>query len=89
MPKVQPMSAAKGNGQKSPSSKAAALLARGAYSQYVSTVKGRPACAKRFGEGRERRWRLFSPFPSMDSLQTNGMLRVNVRYGHKTPLPNG
>ncbi len=35
-----------------PSSKAAALLARGAYSQYVSTAKGR-----------ERRWRLFSTFP--------------------------
>ena len=25
--------------------------------EYVSTTKGRPACAKRFGEGRERRWR--------------------------------
>jgi len=36
----------------SPSSKAAALLARGAYAQYVSTTKGR-----------ERRWRLFSTFP--------------------------
>jgi len=36
----------------SPSSKAAALLARGAYSQYVSTAKGR-----------ERRWQLFSTFP--------------------------
>ncbi len=41
-----------GNVQKSPSSKAAALLTRGAYSQYVSTAKGR-----------ERRWRLFSTFP--------------------------
>jgi hypothetical protein len=36
----------------SPSSKAAALLARGACFQYVSTAKGR-----------ERRWRLFSTFP--------------------------
>jgi len=36
----------------SPSSKAAALLARGAYSQYVST-----------GQWRERRWRLFPTFP--------------------------
>jgi len=36
----------------SPSSRAAALLARGAYSQSVSTAKGR-----------ERRWRLFSTFP--------------------------
>jgi len=41
-----------GNVQKSPSSKAAALLARGAYAQYVSTAKGR-----------ERRWRLFPTFP--------------------------
>ncbi|MEC4681016.1 MAG: hypothetical protein VST67_10010 [Nitrospirota bacterium] len=36
----------------SPSSKAAAILTRGAYSQYVSTAKWR-----------ERRWRLFSTFP--------------------------
>jgi len=43
-----------GNVEKSPSSKAAVLLARGAYSQYVSTAKGR-----------ERRWRLFSTFPSV------------------------
>jgi hypothetical protein len=27
------------------------------------TAKRRPACAKRFGEGRECRWRLFSTFP--------------------------
>jgi hypothetical protein len=52
-----------------PSSKAAALLARGAYCQYVSTAKGRPACAKRFGEGRERRWRLFSTFPLGDTTK--------------------
>jgi len=51
-----------GNDQKSPSSKAAAGLTRGAYFQYVSTAKWRPACAKRFGEGRERRWRLFPTF---------------------------
>jgi hypothetical protein len=36
----------------SPSSKAAAFLARGVYFQYVSTEKER-----------ERRWRLFSTFP--------------------------
>jgi len=69
-----------GNVQKSSSSpvlsrvegKAAALLTRGAYSQYVSTAKGRPAYAKplqqawnrwlvsrSFSEG----WRLFSTFP--------------------------
>jgi hypothetical protein len=30
-------------------------LTRGAYMAYVSTAKWRPACAKRFGEGRERR----------------------------------
>ena len=50
-----------GNVQKSPSSpvlslaegKAAAILTRGAYMEYVSTAKGR-----------ERRWRLFSTFPA-------------------------
>jgi len=35
----------------------------GAYTQYVSTAKGQPAARSRFGEGRERRWRLFSTFP--------------------------
>jgi len=40
-----------GNVQKSPPSKAAALLRRGAYTQYVNTTKGQ-----------ERRWRLFSTF---------------------------
>ena len=44
--------------------KAAALLTRGAYSQYVSTAKGRLlVCANRSGEARERRWRIFSTFP--------------------------
>ena len=43
----------RGNVQKSSSSKAAAILTRGAYTLYVSTAKGR-----------ERRWRLFSTFPS-------------------------
>jgi len=51
-----------GNVQKSPSSKATALLTRGAYSQYVSTAKGRerrwPVC-RSIGEG----WRRFSTFP--------------------------
>gem|GEM_PF-5636483 len=41
----------------SSSSKAAALLTRGAYSLYVSTAKGR-----------ERRWRLFSTFPLTDQI---------------------
>ncbi len=41
-----------------PSSKAAALLAHGAYCQYVSTAKGR-----------ERRWRLFSTFPLGDTTK--------------------
>ncbi len=45
-----------GNVQKRPSSKAAVILTRGAYSQYVSTAK----C-------RERRWRLFSTFPAQES----------------------
>jgi hypothetical protein len=39
-------------GSKSPSSKAAAILTRGAYAEYVST-----------GKWRERRWRLFSTGP--------------------------
>jgi hypothetical protein len=41
-----------GSVQKSPSSKAAAIFARGAYMPYVSTEKWR-----------ERRWRLFSTDP--------------------------
>jgi len=41
--------------QKSPTSKAAALLVRGAYLVYVSTAKGR-----------EHRWRLFSTFPEKE-----------------------
>jgi len=56
--------------------KAAALLTRGAYSQYVSTANGRPAYAKplqqawnrwlvsrSFSEG----WRLFSTFQQWES----------------------
>ena len=48
-----------GSVQKSSSSKAAAVLTRGAYTLYVSTAKGR-----------ERRWRLFStdPFMVLDNL---------------------
>ncbi len=38
----------------SPSTKAAAMVTRGAYSQYVSKA-----------QWRERRWRLFSTFPLM------------------------
>jgi len=45
-----------GNVQKSPSSKAAAILTRGAYIEYVSTAKWR-----------ERRWRLFSTFPNINT----------------------
>ena len=41
-----------GSVQKSPSSKAAAIFARGAYTSYVSTE-----------QWRERRWRLFSTDP--------------------------
>jgi len=46
-----------GNVQKSPSSKAAAILTRGAYMEYVSTAIGR-----------ERRWRLFSTFPDSKNV---------------------
>ncbi|MFA9561234.1 MAG: hypothetical protein ACERKU_02780, partial [Nitrospirota bacterium] len=52
MPEGVPLSPGEGNVQKSPSSKATAILAGGAYIEYVSTAKGR-----------ERRWRLFSTFP--------------------------
>ena len=44
-----------GSVQKSPSSKAAVIFARGAYGHYVSTEKWR-----------ERRWRLFSTDPSCE-----------------------
>ncbi len=47
----------------SPSSKAAAFMTRGAYSQFVSTAKGR-----------ERRWRLFSTFPLGVGLTLEKML---------------
>jgi hypothetical protein len=53
-----------GNGQKSSSGKAAALLARGAYSQYVSTTKWR-----------ERRWRIFSTFLVEKLREHHKMLR--------------
>ena len=45
-----------GSVQKSPSSKATAIFVRGAYMQYVSTEKWR-----------ERRWRLFSTDPLIES----------------------
>ncbi len=48
----------------SPSSKAAAILARGAYFQYVSTA-----------QWRERRWRLFSTFPNKKNVVTLWMMR--------------
>ena len=54
-----------GNVQKSSFSKAAALLTRGAYSQYVSTAKWR-----------ERRWRLFSTFPLRKSA---GDIKIHKR----------
>ena len=61
--------------------KAAAILTRGAYMEYVSTAKWRPACAKPLRplarkagfsgerEGRERRWRLFPIFPRWSSYR--------------------
>jgi len=55
--KMQSTPKGKGNVQKSPSSKATTILARGAYIQYVSTAKWR-----------ERRWWLFSTFPIWLSL---------------------
>jgi hypothetical protein len=64
MPQTKSTSETGGNGQKSPSSpvlsyaegKAAASLARGAYSQYVSTAKWRPACAKPLGPLARQSW---------------------------------
>jgi hypothetical protein len=52
MSKRRQPASARGDVQKSPSSKAAAILTSGAYMEYVSTAKER-----------ERRWRLFSTFP--------------------------
>jgi len=67
----------RGNVQKSPSSKAAAIWTRGAYSQNVSTAKGR-----------ERRWRLFSTFPVFKNLrlswrQVLGFFKIKVSNHHK------
>jgi len=77
MPKAESIWAADRNVQKSPSSKAAAFFARGAYFQYVSTRKRR-----------ERRWRIFSTFPTK---KTNLIWRVpttevgpNSKGGQKT-----
>ncbi|MEE9232179.1 MAG: hypothetical protein V3U07_01865 [Nitrospirales bacterium] len=63
MPEEVPISVAGGNVQKSSSSKAIAILTRGAYSEYVSTAKWR-----------ERRWRLFSTF--RDWLQSQELGKV-------------
>ncbi len=64
-----------GAGQKSPSSKAAAIFARGAYWYYLSTEKWR-----------ERRWWLFStPYqgekndtPRLNNHAFNPMLRLPI-----------
>ena len=69
MPEGVPLSPGEGNVQKSPSSKATAILAGGAYIEYVSTAKGR-----------ERRWRLFSTFPVSNALgQAAGPIRESIR----------
>jgi len=54
----------------SPSSKAAAFLTRGAYSQYVSTA-----------QGRERRWWLFSTFPNCKNRKTKKNYDAGVSCG--------
>jgi len=61
-------------------------LTRGAYIKYVSTAQWRPACAKRFGEGRERRWRLFSTFPFSCKF-LSGAPRSVEGEALSTPLP--
>jgi hypothetical protein len=58
-----------GNVQKIPSSKAAAFLTRGAYSQYVSTAKRR-----------ERRWRIFSTFPTTKVFPEEIARDLSLRY---------
>jgi len=63
-----------GNVQKSPSSKAAAILARGAYFQYVSTA-----------QWRERRWRLFSTFPPVDDVDLLQRCMGHRRYIFNSP----
>jgi len=71
MPKRRQPSSVGGNVQKSPSSKAAAILTRGAYSQYVSTA-----------QWRERRWRLFSTFPDGKEVKaklSGRMHRFHIR----------
>ncbi len=70
-----PISVAGGNVQKSPSSKAATNLTRGAYSEYVSTAKWR-----------ERRWRLFSTFPMEKSFLVYGRLRWRSNSGRQSPV---
>jgi len=60
-------SARGGNVQKSPSSKAAAFLMRGAYTEYVSTAKWR-----------ERRWRLFSTFPEARSRAPGILVKTRL-----------
>ena len=67
-----------GNGQKSPSSKTAVLLAasrrarplltRGAYSLYVSTTKWRERC-----------WRLFSTFPPEEVRSAGRVTESEIR----------
>jgi hypothetical protein len=61
----------------SPFSKAAALLTRGAYSQYVSTAKWR-----------ERRWRLLSTFPVWGSADRRKPVNAKglVEEQEKVPI---
>jgi hypothetical protein len=75
MPKRRQPSLAGGNVQKSPSSKAAAILTRGAYMKYVSTAKWR-----------ERRWRLFSTFPESKppfSLKSVNISKITLVSGFR------
>jgi len=63
----------------SPSSKAAALLARGAYSQYVSTA-----------QWRERRWRLFQHShygqKRLNSVSMDGSKLVGIQGDAQNPI---
>jgi hypothetical protein len=59
-------------GSKNPFSKAAAILTRGAYAEYVSLENGDLPARSRSGEGREGRWRLFSIDPATEQTAGGG-----------------
>ena len=59
----------KGECSKRSSSKAAGILARGAYTKYVSMEKAR-----------ERSWRYFSTFPKIDKKEEKGHSKIKTEF---------